>query len=119
VTSIKGVGSKGVGYKGNGPQMNTGSLSLSCLSFRKGRLLMSDPVIFQKAPMPVDVEEGKTYFWCACGKSAKQPFCDGSHKDTGIAPFKMTADSSKKVFFCGCKYSAKAPLCDGSHNKLD
>ena len=40
---------------------------------------MSDPVIFQKAPMPVDVEEGKTYFWCACGKSAKQPFCDGSH----------------------------------------
>jgi CDGSH-type Zn-finger protein len=135
LTSTKGVGSKGVGFQGrwvaravgfkgvgsmgNGPQMNTGSLSLSCLSFRKGRLLMSDPVIFQKAPMPVDVEEGKTYFWCACGKSAKQPFCDGSHKDTGIAPVKMTADASKKVFFCGCKYSAKAPLCDGSHNKLD
>jgi len=80
---------------------------------------MSDtPIIAQKAPFPVEVEAGKTYFWCACGKSAKQPFCDGSHKDTGISPQKWTAETSKKVFFCGCKQSAKAPLCDGAHNAL-
>jgi len=79
---------------------------------------MSDAVNAQKAPMPVEVEEGKNYLWCACGKSAKQPFCDGSHKDTGISPVKYTAEASKKVFFCGCKQSAKAPLCDGTHSKL-
>jgi CDGSH-type Zn-finger protein len=79
---------------------------------------MNDAVNAQKAPMPVEVEEGKHYFWCACGKSAKQPFCDGSHKDTGISPVKYTAEASKKVFFCGCKQSAKAPLCDGTHSKL-
>ena len=79
---------------------------------------MSDAVNAQKAPMPVEVEEGKHYFWCACGKSAKQPFCDGSHKDTGVSPVKYTAEASKRVFFCGCKQSAKAPLCDGTHSKL-
>jgi CDGSH iron-sulfur domain-containing protein 3 len=79
---------------------------------------MSDAVSAQKAPMPVEVEEGKNYFWCACGKSAKQPFCDGSHKHTGVSPVRYTAEASKKVFFCGCKQSAKAPLCDGTHSKL-
>ncbi len=76
------------------------------------------PEIAQKAPFPVEVEEGKTYFWCACGKSAKQPFCDGSHKGSDFAPVKYTAEASKKVFFCGCKNSAKRPLCDGTHSKL-
>ncbi|MEL6806587.1 MAG: CDGSH iron-sulfur domain-containing protein [Pseudomonadota bacterium] len=79
---------------------------------------MTTPKIAQKAPYPVDVEAGKSYFWCACGQSANQPFCDGSHKDTGIAPQKYTAEESKKVFFCGCKASANEPLCDGSHSKL-
>jgi CDGSH-type Zn-finger protein len=79
---------------------------------------MTNPKIAQKAPYPVDVEEGKSYFWCTCGHSAKQPFCDGSHKDTGMAPQKFTADASKKVYFCGCKASANAPFCDGSHSKL-
>ena len=80
---------------------------------------MSDvPIIAQKAPYPIEVEAGKSYFWCACGKSAKQPFCDGSHKDTGITPVKFEAEADKKVYFCGCKASGKSPLCDGSHNKL-
>lgn len=76
------------------------------------------PKIAQKAPYPTEVEAGKTYFWCACGRSANQPFCDGSHKGTGLAPIKHTAEKDGKVFFCGCKQSAKAPLCDGSHKAL-
>ena len=80
---------------------------------------MSDtPIIAQKSPYPVEVTAGKTYFWCACGRSAKQPFCDGSHKDTSFAPVKYEAHADKKVFFCGCKTSGKSPLCDGSHNAL-
>ncbi|WP_108836268.1 CDGSH iron-sulfur domain-containing protein [Tateyamaria sp. Alg231-49] len=79
---------------------------------------MTTPKIAQKAPYPVEVEAGKSYFWCACGQSANQPFCDGSHKDTGISPQKYTAEESKKVFFCGCKASENKPLCDGSHSKL-
>ncbi|MFP6807082.1 MAG: CDGSH iron-sulfur domain-containing protein [Pseudomonadales bacterium] len=79
---------------------------------------MAEPVIAQKSPYGVDVEEGKSYFWCACGKSAKQPFCDGSHQDTEFLPIKYKAEASKKLFFCGCKHSNGKPLCDGSHNAL-
>ena len=80
---------------------------------------MSDaPIIAQKAPYPVEVEAGKTYFWCACGKSAKQPFCDGSHKVTSITPVQYTAEESKTVYFCGCKQSSKSPMCDGTHKSL-
>jgi CDGSH-type Zn-finger protein len=76
------------------------------------------PKIAQTAPYPVEVEEGKSYFWCSCGQSAKQPFCDGSHKGSDFTPVKYTAETSKKVFFCGCKHSAKSPLCDGAHKAL-
>jgi CDGSH-type Zn-finger protein len=79
---------------------------------------MSEPVIAQKAPIPVEVEAGKTYFWCACGRSQKQPFCDGSHAGTDITPVKYTADADRKAFFCACKHSGKAPLCDGTHSRL-
>jgi len=80
---------------------------------------MSDqPIVAQKAPYPVEVEAGKTYFWCACGRSSRQPFCDGSHKDTGLVPLKYTAETDGKLFFCGCKATGKTPLCDGSHNAL-
>ena len=79
---------------------------------------MTAPIIVQKSPMPVEVEEGKNYFWCACGKSAKQPFCDGSHKDTEYSPVKYTATKTGKVFFCACNHSSKAPLCDGTHSSL-
>ncbi len=79
---------------------------------------MSKPVVAQKAPYSVDVESGKNYFWCACGKSAKQPFCDGSHQDTEILPMKFAATESKTLYFCGCKATKNQPLCDGSHNAL-
>ncbi len=68
------------------------------------------------SPIGVDVVEGKSYFWCSCGKSVKQPFCDGSHKGTNFSPLKYTADQSKKVFLCACKKTNDPPMCDGSHN---
>lgn len=79
---------------------------------------MSDPVVAQKSPYEVDVEEGKSYWWCACGRSKSQPFCDGSHKGTGLSPVEYTAKRSKAVYFCGCKQTDGAPLCDGKHNSI-
>jgi CDGSH-type Zn-finger protein len=79
---------------------------------------MSTATIAQKSPYPVPVEAGKSYFWCACGKSAKQPFCDGSHKGSEFSPVKFNATESKVLYFCGCKHTGKPPLCDGSHQKL-
>lgn len=79
---------------------------------------MSEPIVAQKAPYAVDVEEGKSYFWCSCGKSAKQPFCDGSHQDTEFLPARFEATESKTVYFCGCKKTGGVPMCDGSHNAL-
>ena len=76
------------------------------------------PEIPQTTPYPVEVEAGKTYFWCACGKSARQPFCDGSHKGTDYTPMKYTAEDTRRVFFCGCKHTDTAPLCDGSHKQV-
>lgn len=79
---------------------------------------MSHPEIAQKGPYPVVVEAGKSYWWCACGKSKTQPFCDGSHQGSGFSPVEYKADKSGPVYFCGCKHSKKSPLCDGSHNNL-
>ncbi len=78
---------------------------------------MSGPVRSADNPFPVSVEAGKTYFWCACGRSAKQPFCDGSHAGTGIGPVRYQAGQAKTVYFCGCKGTGQAPLCDGSHKR--
>ena len=65
----------------------------------------------------VEVEKNKSYFWCSCGLSSKQPFCDGSHKHTEFSPIKFIADETKKMFFCTCKQTNNQPFCDGSHNK--
>jgi CDGSH-type Zn-finger protein len=74
--------------------------------------------IAQKAPYPVAVEAGKSYWWCSCGHSKNQPFCDGSHKGSEFTPVKWDATENKTVYFCGCKQSGKAPLCDGAHKAL-
>ena len=79
---------------------------------------MADPVIAARAPIGTEVEAGKTYYWCSCGKSAKQPYCDGSHKGSEFAPQAYTATQTGKVWFCACKHSANKPLCDGSHKGL-
>ncbi len=79
---------------------------------------MAEPNIAQKAPYGVKVEAGKTYYWCACGKSAHQPFCDGSHKGSEFSPKPYPADADATAYFCGCKRSKHAPLCDGSHKAL-
>lgn len=79
---------------------------------------MANPVPAQKAPYPVTVVAGKTYFWCACGRSEKQPFCDGRHAGTDIQPLQFKAEDTKEVWFCGCKATREKPFCDGSHSSL-
>lgn len=70
------------------------------------------------APYSIEVKEGESYLWCSCGKSTKQPFCDGSHKNSDFHPISYTAPKTRRVFFCGCKLTKRAPLCDGEHAKL-
>ncbi|HJQ58806.1 MAG TPA: CDGSH iron-sulfur domain-containing protein [Vineibacter sp.] len=79
---------------------------------------MTGPVVAAKAPIRMAVEAGKDYWWCACGKSANQPFCDGSHKGSEFSPVKYTADKAGDVWFCACKHSGKKPMCDGTHKTL-
>lgn len=69
-----------------------------------------------KAPIEVAVECGKTYWWCACGLSKQQPFCDGSHKATALTPVKYRADETGAKWFCVCKQTRNPPFCDGTHH---
>ncbi len=78
---------------------------------------MSTPVSPQKAPYGLDLDPG-TYYWCACGRSRNQPFCDGSHQGTGFAPVQFTVDERKELWLCGCKHTGTAPYCDGTHKNL-
>ncbi|OGA05270.1 MAG: cytochrome C551 [Betaproteobacteria bacterium RIFCSPLOWO2_02_FULL_62_17] len=80
--------------------------------------IMADPVIAQKGPYGIELAPGD-YWWCACGKSQKQPFCDGSHKAAGeFSPKKFTVEKAEKIFLCGCKRTGNAPKCDGTHKSL-
>jgi CDGSH iron-sulfur domain-containing protein 3 len=78
---------------------------------------MTDPVIAQKAPHVLELDPGK-YWWCACGRSRNQPFCDGSHKGTEFTPVEFSLDKPAKVALCGCKRTTTPPYCDGTHQKL-
>jgi len=75
------------------------------------------PKVAFPQPVAVDLEAGD-YWWCACGLSAHQPMCDGSHKGSGLGPAKFTLTEKKKVWLCQCKHTGNSPFCDGSHSKL-
>ncbi len=77
------------------------------------------PQVFKKGSIRIDVEKSKIYYWCSCGLSNNQPFCDNSHKNTGFTPVKYIAEEDKIVSFCGCKYSKKGAICDGSHKFIE
>ncbi len=79
---------------------------------------MPEPTIAQRGPYAVQLEAGKTYAWCACGRSAKQPFCDGTHRGSEFTPVKFQAEKTETVYLCGCKYTSDRPFCDGTHGKL-
>src|SRR5579872_4117971 len=80
---------------------------------------MSTPFVAQPKPFLVTVKAGRTYFWCACGRSAKQPFCDGSHKGTEFSPVQFKAGAQdEELLFCGCKHTGNGPFCDGAHTNL-
>ena len=78
---------------------------------------MSEPECPQKTPFVVELEPG-TYWWCACGKSKSQPFCDGSHSGTDFTPREVKITEKKKYGLCGCKHSKNPPMCDGTHRDL-
>ncbi len=78
---------------------------------------MSEPVIAQKNPYAVELDAGE-YWYCTCGKSSSQPFCDGSHKDTDFSPLQVNISEKGTYYFCGCKRTATQPFCDGTHNDL-
>ena len=78
---------------------------------------MTEPLAFQKSPIVQQMAPG-TYWWCACGRSKTQPFCDGSHKGTGFGPMKTEIIEAKQVAWCACKHSLNKPFCDGTHRTL-
>lgn len=79
---------------------------------------MEEPHIAATSPIEVSLTSGEEIWFCSCGKSATQPFCDGSHKGTGISPLAYTPTETGPAWFCQCKRSSTLPFCDGSHNKL-
>jgi CDGSH-type Zn-finger protein len=77
------------------------------------------PIVAQRGPYEVELEAGKTYLWCACGRSQTQPFCDGSHAGTGLSPVRFECTVSGTQFLCGCKQTGDRPYCDGTHDTLE
>ncbi len=80
---------------------------------------MDKAIVADNKPTVVTLEKGKDYHWCTCGRSASQPFCDGSHRGTSFTPKKFTAEEDGEAYLCQCKASAGAPFCDGTHRGLE
>ncbi len=78
---------------------------------------MDKPKIAQKMPYVLDLQPS-TYYWCACGQSKNQPFCDLSHEGSSFTPVKIEIAEAKKVALCGCKMTAGQPFCDMTHTKI-
>lgn len=78
---------------------------------------MDQPTIASKTPAIMELDPG-TYYWCSCGKSSNQPFCDGAHQGTSFRPVAFTLDVKKRVALCTCKQTGRGPFCDGSHASL-
>ncbi len=78
---------------------------------------MEQPVIVQKHSLKMEMEPGR-YFWCSCGRSNKQPFCDGSHRGTPFRPVKVTIEKPQRVKWCMCRRSKQGPFCDNTHRQL-
>jgi len=81
--------------------------------------MKEDAKIAQVGPFEVSLEKGKTYYWCRCGRSEGQPYCDGSHQATSFKPVKFTAEKEGKAYLCGCKRTSNQPFCDGTHHTLE
>lgn len=79
---------------------------------------MEKPKVADNIPAAVKLEKGKAYYWCKCGRSATQPFCDGSHKETPFSPVKFVADKSETAYLCQCKQTKNPPYCDGTHKSV-
>jgi len=91
---------------------------LAGLFFKRGNK-MSEPIVAGKAPFEENLEAGKEYWWCACGRSKNQPYCDGSHAGTDFTPVPFKVESQGQYWLCACKHTANAPFCDGAHELLD
>ena len=79
---------------------------------------MPDPKIAARVPVVVELEPGQSYWWCRCGRSQNQPWCDGSHQGTEFAPLEFTVDEKKKFALCQCKHTARSPFCDAAHKRI-
>ena len=79
---------------------------------------MTNPIVADNKPISVNLNQGEEYYFCACGRSSNQPFCDGSHKGTSITPKAFTADKDEEAYLCQCKHTGNAPYCDGTHKQF-